>query len=50
MMITTIHPLFNSRTLRTVLIALIGFLPSKGEGAIAALDCSADERKRLAKL
>lgn len=34
---------------RTVLVALIGFMPTKGGGAIAALDYSAEERKELAK-
>ncbi|CAI5731823.1 unnamed protein product [Peronospora farinosa] len=35
---------------RLILEALISFMPTKGEGAIGALDFSADERKRLAKL
>ena len=35
---------------RLILEALISFMPTKGEGAIGALDLSADERKRLAKL
>ncbi|CEG48657.1 ubiquitin-conjugating enzyme [Plasmopara halstedii] len=35
---------------RLILEALISFMPTKGEGAIGALDFSAAERKRLAKL
>jgi ubiquitin-conjugating enzyme E2 J1 len=35
-------------SIRTVLLALIGFMPTKGGGAIGALDYTADERKRLA--
>ncbi|RLN77262.1 hypothetical protein BBO99_00006884 [Phytophthora kernoviae] len=35
---------------RLILEALISFMPTKGEGAIGALDFPADERKRLAKL
>ena len=33
---------------RTIITALIGFMPSKGEGAIGALDYPASERKALA--
>ena len=35
---------------RLILEALTSFMPTKGEGAIGALDFSPDERKRLAKL
>ncbi|TDH72914.1 hypothetical protein CCR75_008303 [Bremia lactucae] len=35
---------------RLILEALISFMPTKGEGAIGALDFSAAERRRLAKL
>ncbi|RLN94218.1 hypothetical protein BBJ28_00018700 [Nothophytophthora sp. Chile5] len=35
---------------RLILEALISFMPTKGEGAIGALDFPAAERKRLAKL
>jgi len=35
--------------IRLILEALISFLPTKGDGAIGALDWTADERKRLAK-
>lgn len=35
--------------IRLILEALISFLPTKGDGAIGALDWSSDERKRLAK-
>ncbi|KAE8895411.1 hypothetical protein PF005_g874 [Phytophthora fragariae] len=35
---------------RLILEALISFMPTKGEGAIGALDFPAEERKRLAKL
>lgn len=34
---------------RLILEALISFMPTKGEGAIGALDFSPDERRRLAK-
>lgn len=39
-----------SWSIRTVLVALIGFMPTNGEGAIGALDYDSDERKRLALL
>ncbi|KAG6586513.1 putative ubiquitin-conjugating enzyme E2 [Phytophthora cinnamomi] len=35
---------------RLILEALISFMPTKGEGAIGALDFPPEERKRLAKL
>jgi ubiquitin-conjugating enzyme E2 J1 len=38
-----------SWSIRTVLVALIGFMPTKGGGAIAALDYSAEERRELAR-
>jgi ubiquitin-conjugating enzyme E2 J1 len=31
------------------LLALIGFMPTQGEGAIGSLDYTAEERKVLAK-
>jgi ubiquitin-conjugating enzyme E2 J1 len=34
---------------RTALLALISFLPTKGEGAIGSLDYSDEERRQLAK-
>lgn len=34
---------------RTVLLAIIGFMPTPGGGAIGALDYTAEERKILAK-
>jgi ubiquitin-conjugating enzyme E2 J1 len=34
---------------RTVLLAIIGFMPSKGGGAIGALDYTSQERKILAR-
>lgn len=36
--------------MRLILEALISFMPTKGEGAIGALDFPPEERKRLAKL
>ncbi len=33
---------------RTVLVAIRAFMPTKGEGAVGALDYSDDERRRLA--
>ncbi|XP_031561462.1 ubiquitin-conjugating enzyme E2 J1-like [Actinia tenebrosa] len=38
-----------SWSIRTVLMAIIGFMPSKGAGAIGALDYSPKERSALAK-
>lgn len=38
-----------SWSIRTVLLAIIGFMPSKGGGAIGALDYTTEERKVLAK-
>ena len=37
-----------SWSIRTVLLAIIGFMPTKGAGAIGALDYTASERKILA--
>jgi len=39
-----------SWSIRTVLIALISFMPTPGEGAIGSLDYKPDERKRLAAI
>ncbi|XP_035534961.1 ubiquitin-conjugating enzyme E2 J1 [Morone saxatilis] len=36
-------------TVRTALIAIIGFMPTKGEGAIGSLDYTPEERRALAK-
>lgn len=41
--------LFVSLPVRTALIAIIGFMPTKGEGAIGSLDYTPEERKALAK-
>ncbi|XP_039253743.1 ubiquitin-conjugating enzyme E2 J1-like [Styela clava] len=38
-----------SWSIRTAILAIIGFMPTKGEGAIGALDYSPQERKNLAK-
>lgn len=38
-----------SWSLRTALLAIIGFMPTHGSGAIGSLDYSAEERKQLAK-
>uniref|UniRef100_H2ZKI2 UBC core domain-containing protein n=1 Tax=Ciona savignyi TaxID=51511 RepID=H2ZKI2_CIOSA len=38
-----------SWSIRTAILAIIGFMPTKGEGAIGALDYTADERKVLAR-
>ncbi|KAG1929555.1 ubiquitin-conjugating enzyme E2 J1-like [Pimephales promelas] len=38
-----------SWSIRTALIAIIGFMPTKGEGAIGSLDYTPGERKALAK-
>jgi ubiquitin-conjugating enzyme E2 J1 len=35
--------------IRTALLALIAFMPTRGDGAIASLDWSPDERKKLAR-
>ena len=36
-------------TVRTVLLALIGFMPSEGVGAVGSLDSLPEERRRLAR-
>jgi ubiquitin-conjugating enzyme E2 J1 len=38
-----------SWSIRTALLALIGFMPSAAAGAVGAIECSAEERKKLAK-
>lgn len=38
-----------SLSVRTALIAIIGFMPTKGEGAIGSLDYTPEERRALAK-
>lgn len=38
-----------SWSIRTALVAIIGFMPTPGNGAIGSLDYTADERKLLAK-
>ncbi|XP_073349267.1 ubiquitin-conjugating enzyme E2 J1 [Pagrus major] len=38
-----------SWSIRTALIAIIGFMPTKGEGAIGSLDYTREERRALAK-
>ncbi|ELT87808.1 hypothetical protein CAPTEDRAFT_164588 [Capitella teleta] len=38
-----------SWSIRTALLAIIGFMPTHGNGAIGSLDYTTDERKRLAK-
>ena len=45
----TIAASFLCPTVRTVLLALIGFMPTEGVGAVGSMDCSAEERKRLAR-
>ena len=40
---------FYFYAVRTVLLAIIGFMPTKGEGAIGSLDYTPQERKALAK-
>uniref|UniRef100_W5NJY4 Ubiquitin-conjugating enzyme E2 J1 n=1 Tax=Lepisosteus oculatus TaxID=7918 RepID=W5NJY4_LEPOC len=48
--ISSCHPSkFISLSVRTALIAIIGFMPTKGEGAIGSLDYTPEERKSLAK-
>ena len=38
-----------SPAVRTVLLAIIGFMPTEGVGAVGSLDCSTVERRRMAK-
>lgn len=38
-----------SWSIRTALLAIIGFMPTPGQGTIASLDYTPDERKKLAK-
>ncbi|KAL4649043.1 ubiquitin-conjugating enzyme E2 J1 [Arapaima gigas] len=40
---------FYFLSVRTALIAIIGFMPTKGEGAIGSLDYTPEERRALAK-
>ena len=40
---------FSLTAVRTILAALIGFMPTRGNGAIGALDHSPEERRRLAQ-
>ena len=46
---THTHSHTNTHTVRTVLLAIIGFMPTEGVGAVGALDCSPTERKKMAK-
>eukprot|EP00043_Microstomoeca_roanoka_P027003 m.13282 g.13282 ORF g.13282 m.13282 type:complete len:327 (-) comp7208_c0_seq1:106-1086(-) len=36
-------------TIRTVLVALMAFLPSPSRGAVGSIDCSKEERRKLAR-
>lgn len=49
--ISAYHPEYwqPSWSIRTVLLALISFMPTKGQGAVGALDHTPEERKNLAK-
>ncbi|KAI3382495.1 hypothetical protein SNEBB_001115 [Seison nebaliae] len=38
-----------SWSIRTALLAIIGFMPTKGDGAVGSLDYPSSERKKLAK-
>lgn len=38
-----------SFSVRTVLLAVIGFFPTEAKGALGGLDYTKEERKRLAK-
>lgn len=38
-----------SLAVRTILVAIIAFFPTKGAGAIGALECPAEDRKNLAR-
>ncbi len=37
-------------SVRTALLAIIGFMPTESGGAVGALDYPEDEKRRLAKL
>lgn len=41
--------MFILPSVRTVLLAMIGFMPTEGVGAIGSLEVPAEERKRLAR-
>jgi len=47
--LTSTYMTVNTISVRTILEALISFLPTEGAGAIGALDWTPEERKRLAK-
>jgi len=38
-----------SWSIRTVLLAIIGFMPTKGAGAVASMDCSPEDRMKMAR-
>jgi len=39
----------SSLSVRTVLLAIIGFMPTKGAGAVASMDCSPEDRMKMAR-
>jgi len=49
MQYTLANYLIELLTVRTALLAIIGFMPSEGGGAIGSLDYTPEERKLLAK-
>ena len=51
-LLTRFHLFFSIKiiiSVRTALLAIIGFMPTHGAGALGSLDYSPDERKILAK-
>ena len=46
MSVTSAIHLFS---VRTVLLAIIGFMPTKGAGAVASMDCSPEDRMKMAR-
>ncbi|KAG2178907.1 hypothetical protein INT43_001754 [Umbelopsis isabellina] len=54
--ITGFHPEYwqpawgvSSCKVRTVMLGIMGFFPTRSEGAIGGIDCTSDERKKLAR-
>ena len=44
-----LNVLYILLTVRTMLLALIGFMPTDGLGTIGSLECEPQERRRLAQ-
>jgi hypothetical protein len=45
LVLTSFSSTYRRLAVRNILVAMIAFMPTPGEGAVAALEYSADERK-----